>query len=51
MRRTRRVTFWIDPNLYMKFSRKLADINAAQTPGRARLTISSIIEERLEKVL
>lgn len=48
VRRTQRVGFWCDPNLYMKFSRKMEDVNAKRRPGERRVTISQIIDETLE---
>ena len=51
VRRTKRISFWIDPNVYMRFNRKVQDVNEHLAPGLSRMTVADIIESELEKIL
>ena len=44
----KRVTVWMDPNLYHRFRLRLGDMNAKRPTGAPRVTIREAIGEILE---
>lgn len=50
-RRSKRVTFWIAPERYLAFTKKLEKANKARPYGSPRVTISEVVETVLGEIL